>query len=390
MNVKTGGKHLPKSHLTQHTLTHSGVKNYECKDWWETFPQKSNLTQHTLTHSGVKNYECKECGKTFILKYHLTRHTDTPPPPTPPGHPPSPSGSPPPPPGSPPPQRGNPSRPPPIPLGHPPSPPGSPPPPPGSPPPQRGSPSLPPPTPPGHPPSPGPPDPPIPPSPAHTPPEEHNEEQITLEEELSNMIETVQNMNLEDRPYLAKPPASKATKTLVCQVNKALQRLVPNPASLTDLNQVTYAAGLYCIKKIYPDKDVSCRKEQPRTPQTTPRWKQKLQKHINIYRKELSQIKQHLKAPSEEGRLQKKIKRIHSKYHTKDNDELRNIVRELEGKIPALAKRIRHQEEKKNSKAQNQQFGTNPRNLYRSLIRKPIIVERPPEKRDLEDLEAAV
>ena len=192
-------------------------------------------------------------------------------------------------------------------------------------------------------------------------------------------------MSFENRPYLAKPPANKATKTLVCQVNKALQRLVPDSVSLTDLNQVTFAAGLYCIKKLYPDKDVSCRKQQPRTPQPTPRWKQKLQKQITIYRQELSQIKQHLRAPNEEGRLQKKIKRIHNKYHTKDNEELNNVVRELEGKIPALAKRIRNQEEKKNSKAQNQQFGTNPKNLYRTLIRKPIIVERPPEKQQIED-----
>ena len=213
---------------------------------WEAAPSPTMCEiKKSETKKSVRNYECEECGKKFTTKDNLTTHTKA--------H----SGV----------------RP------------------------QRGSPPMRLPSPPGPPPSPTPPV-----SPSDPPPEEQSEGQITVEEELSNMMEIVQNMSLEDSPYLAKSPANKAAKTLICQVNRALQRLVPDSVSLTHLNQVTYAAGLYCVKKLYPDTDVSCRREQPRTPQPTPRWKQK---QINIYRQELSQIKQHLRPPNEEGRLQK-------------------------------------------------------------------------------------
>ena len=117
--------------------------------------------------------------------------------------------------------------------------------------------------------------------------------------------------------------------------------------SLPSLNTClhTLVLGIIYVKNVGKDSLKSLASLNTSLHTLVLRWKHKLQKHINIYRKELSQTKQHLKAPSEEGRLQKKIKRIHSKYRTKDNNELRNIVRELEGKIPALTRRIRLQEE---------------------------------------------
>ena len=167
---------------------------------------------------------------------------------------------------------------------------------------------------------------------------------MTLEEELCNTIETVKNMRLEDRPSLVKPLANKATKTMISQVNEALQKLVSDSVSLTELNQVTYAAGLYCTQKMYPSKNMSCRNEKPRALQRTPGWKLKLQRQINLCRKELSQIKQHLRAPRDQGKLKKNIDKMRKKYNIRDNDQLSNIARDLQGKIPALAKRIKNKE----------------------------------------------
>lgn len=77
-------------------------------------------------------------------------------------------------------------------------------------------------------------------------------------------------MRLENRPSFAKPPTNKVTKSMVGLINKVLQRLVPDSVSLTEHNQVIYAAGLYCIQKMYPNKVMFCRKEKPRASQCTP------------------------------------------------------------------------------------------------------------------------
>ena len=191
-------------------------------------------------------------------------------------------------------------------------------------------------------------------------------------------------MRLEDRPYLSKIQPYGTTKALINRVNNALQRLVPAEIPLTELNQVTYAAGLYIDRKVFPRLNHQNR-AQPRTSQTTPHWKRKLQKQLNLYRKELNQIKQFLAAPTPQGRLKNIIGRLRAKYHATNTEELRNIAWELEGKIPAIAKRIKNQEEKRKAQMQNRMFKSNPRTFYRNLIRDNITVENPPEKENLEN-----
>ena len=95
---------------------------------------------------------------------------------------------------------------------------------------------------------PPPPEPP-PPSPGPPPPPptlpEPDDEQLAVEEQLSNLIEQVRTMRLEDRPQLSKLQAYGNTKALIGKVNIALKRLTPTAISLTELNQVRYAAGLF-------------------------------------------------------------------------------------------------------------------------------------------------
>ena len=85
MNVNNVGKDLPISltqgswsHLTHHTMIHSDVKDYECKQCGKRFTHKSHLTKHTLTHSGVKDYKCDDCEKMFssisYFNEHILRH----------------------------------------------------------------------------------------------------------------------------------------------------------------------------------------------------------------------------------------------------------------------------------------------------------------------------
>ena len=264
---------------------------------------------------------------------------------------------------------------PPSPGSSPPSSPSTPNTPPDSPPPRRRLPSPPP-----GPPPPSP-DPPPPPSPVVLP--DPDDEQLAVEEELSNTIEEVRAMRMEDRPTLSKLQTYGSTKALIAKVNIALLRLIPAAINLTDLNHVTYAAGLYIDRKMSP-RSHNQNRDRPRTPATTPAWKLKLQKQLNLCRKELNQIKQFIANPTARGRLKNIISRLCAKYHT-NTTGLQNTARELEGKIPALAKRIKNQDNKNNSKTQNRQFKTNQKSFYRNLIRDTIRVESPPAEEDLEN-----
>ncbi|XP_066228617.1 histone-lysine N-methyltransferase PRDM9-like [Saccopteryx leptura] len=62
-----------KSHLTQQR-THSGEKPYVCRECERGFTRKSHLFTHQRTHSGEKPYVCKECERPFTQKSSLFRH----------------------------------------------------------------------------------------------------------------------------------------------------------------------------------------------------------------------------------------------------------------------------------------------------------------------------
>ncbi|XP_063853166.1 zinc finger protein 776-like [Scylla paramamosain] len=74
-----------KNHLEAGSSVHRGESKFECQQCDKTFVSRQGLKYHTLTHSGVRNYdgvrnyECDECGKRFTtisrLNEHAFRHT---------------------------------------------------------------------------------------------------------------------------------------------------------------------------------------------------------------------------------------------------------------------------------------------------------------------------
>ena len=137
--------------------------------------------------------------------------------------------------------------------------------------------------------------------------------QMQLEDELANTIEEVKRMTLNERPKLIKLFESKAFKQTTDMVNRALNKLVPRGSSLTELNSVSFGAGLYVQRKTAPwYKENSF--PNPMRVKRVPAWKSKLTKRLNILRKETSQLTQFMQNPLNGGRLERSINKIKRKY----------------------------------------------------------------------------
>ncbi|MPC62631.1 Zinc finger protein 266 [Portunus trituberculatus] len=66
--------HTGQSSLTKHSLTHSGVRNYECDECGKRFPTIARLNQHAFRHTGLREFKCDDCGKCFKTKRDIARH----------------------------------------------------------------------------------------------------------------------------------------------------------------------------------------------------------------------------------------------------------------------------------------------------------------------------
>lgn len=54
-----------KNQLLLHTMAHSNLKAYKCKDCDKAFNTPNSLRSHKKCHDDILSYECKFCGRKF-------------------------------------------------------------------------------------------------------------------------------------------------------------------------------------------------------------------------------------------------------------------------------------------------------------------------------------
>ena len=67
-------KALLRNHITLTCANIEQKKRFKCDICDKAYPTTNKLKNHTVTHSGTRNFECSRCGKTFMTKKALTYH----------------------------------------------------------------------------------------------------------------------------------------------------------------------------------------------------------------------------------------------------------------------------------------------------------------------------
>ena len=215
-----------------------------------------------------------------------------------------------------------------------------------------------------------------------------SQEQVELEEELSNRIEEVRMMDMKDRPKLIKLRNNRKLKETTQKVNLALSRLFTVIPDIRELNNINYGAALFIQEKILPPRN-SERNRSHRTgirrPNQTgvPGWKRKLVQKITLHRAEVSQMTIFSSGIHTGKNLCRKIRQIKRKYNI-NGDDLSGKIAELKANIKGMAEEVRNRERKAEERRINKQFDQNPRSVYSKLSGDSIEVVKPPKKEELD------
>ena len=167
---------------------------------------------------------------------------------------------------------------------------------------------------------------------------------------------------------------------MVSTVNSALPLLVHRNASLTEINQVHYAAALTIQREILPPQKPSSgiRRQQ----NSTPKWKKKLTEQISRLRVEASRIDQYLRG-TPARRLRHRLNLIKRKYNLRSDQELASKLTKIKLLITTKAKIIKNKEEKMLSTTHNKEFEKDPKRFIASLDEEKIEVKNPPTEEEL-------
>ena len=192
--------------------------------------------------------------------------------------------------------------------------------------------------------------------------------------------EVLKENDMAERPVLPKIKNDRKSKQLIQRANKAIELIKLSNAgfSLTELNQLIYAAAFIITEElgIKPQKTTTNRKRKP------PAWKLKIEKDIEMKRKELSILTELEKGSRVKGR---KIRKIERNMTSEGFKILLKLKKLLNSKCKQKPKESVDFEKQTKVYRQNKTFKEDTKRFYRELGKKSIVVKEPPEIREVKE-----
>lgn len=182
---------------------------------------------------------------------------------------------------------------------------------------------------------------------------------------LQKYILLYQGMDPQKRPRIPKLRTNKNTKSIICNVNKALSETLKNCKDISYLHDHVYAAAVSVLElhqqKIYiANNNNSNVKRQPA-------WENRLQLKVEQTRKEIGALSQYTIHEQSSRRLGNRVQVILEKYKSASNQTTQQVLDYLKQKLQVYAHRLRRYREAYRRRQENNLFKNNQRAFYRKL-----------------------
>ena len=217
------------------------------------------------------------------------------------------------------------------------------------------------------------------PQPAATRLPELDEENPLINRLAANISEAM-CLPLKERQTLRKLFQNKKYRIALQTVNNALPKLIHRNATLTEINQIHYAAAITVQETVISKPTTTSNREKPRN--RAPVWKIKMEKQVSKLRVEASRLSAYLNGQNSQG-LKRKISQIKRKYRLTENRNLATKLTEIKMLITNKAKIIKNKEEKFLSAQQNKAFERDPKKFISSIMEDSIDVKTPPTENEI-------
>ena len=122
---------------------------------------------------------------------------------------------------------------------------------------------------------------------------------------------------MKERKKLSKLKNDKKLKRVVKTLDKIIEEMSTDNMDLTPINQMQYTAALLITNKITPPKPAPNRKPKG----GPPAWQQRLQKHIDQIRGDISIITEYTKG-NITNKIRRKLKTILKKHKITTDEQL--------------------------------------------------------------------
>ena len=207
-----------------------------------------------------------------------------------------------------------------------------------------------------------------------------NQEIESIKESILNELGVVQEMDIKDRESLNKVRINKKAKTLIEYGNMAFEAIIQELCpDLTTYNQLLYATGKV-ITNMCSERKKKKKKKNPHR-QQKPKWKERIEKEIELMRGELSILTELQRGVNVKGKACRTMKR---KYKI-EKDNINTVKETIKQRMQLKAQRLRRYEKRNKFYRQNMIFKTDAKKFYREIGKETIMIDKTPSVEEMEN-----